>query len=655
MTAQARTLIDSLGGFTHTGTGPQIILGGLAADSRGRPPRAVAEDEIHWLQRHFVQPDGFAEALLTLERRRTVLINGSPGDGRISAARVLLVQLRNGGSGLQEVFLDREEDSDLLLNPGTVPDNGRLLLDLSLADDATWENVLTELSSFRHAVNDRNAGLVVVLPRRKDRSLPPALLDLHHAISRPEGMELDIVKRHLRIAGLDPLAAEDSPAEVTDFLLSTPPLTQVAAFAQYLCLAAERGGSFQDWCSRALDGVVRQRREPGVQLHTVRRSTPRALLVATAMLHEARSDTVHRAAVLLLDKKGSSQEARELLEHRPLSDRLNRIAAEIDDNNRVRFKSLGADDAVRLHIWRDLPDLHGHLRSWVGETVYRLDLTQSEQDDLIRRFAEQSLRVRRPHDLLGLAEIWSRRPSAGDAVLRASAHALKHGLNSREFGWVFRRRIYEWSKTSLSARQRRVLVDVCVADLAFRHPDSAMVRLHHLARREEASSLARDALTRLVGGDRRLLRRMLDRLAGANHWSADRDIFLALSAPGPLTAPGDRRGPLIGDRTVSGRLVLCWTAVFSERPAAVWATAVREWLRMACVRPQASDPLLNTLVEACEGRGDRLGRLYGLAREWASARPLPDGAADALPALLFEKIRNSQRTRFGSLREETAP
>jgi hypothetical protein len=65
--------------------------------------------------------------------------------------------------------------------------------------------------------------------------------------------------------------------------------------------------------------------------------------------------------------------------------------------------------------------------------------------------------------------------------------------------------------------------------MAVCYPYEAAVRLHHIASREEGTTYVREALTRLVRADRRLLRLMFDRLdyqfSRNNRHEADPDLF----------------------------------------------------------------------------------------------------------------------------------
>ncbi|WP_405944960.1 hypothetical protein [Streptomyces sp. NBC_00932] len=647
-------------GSVHSGSGPQTnnyYTGPPPKEAQEKSPRKVAEDELRWLHAHFVHPDGFNQAYDVLDRHGMVLLDGKPGSGRGTAARILLRSM-SGPSPIQELPLEREEeDSRSLLDPDAVAHDDRLLLDLSTANERLWAGVQTELSPFRQAIKDMRAGLVIILPTLlsgSDDRLTPALGDLRRSISRAPGMEMDIVKRHLRSSGLDPTMTELAPAKMKEYLVQAPSLSRVAKFAQFLCEAAGRGGTFSEWCSEALAGALRSPEQAARQFGTLRKGADRALLVTTAMLHGARADAVHRAAELLLGGEPPDS-VRTLLRRRALSERLAGIEAEITAGDRVRFTGLGLDGAVRTHIWRDFPDLREPLRVWAGRAVSLPELTDTDRDRLVDRLAEQCLVTQRPDDLLDLTKQWASAPRSDGPAFRAAAHALQHGLRSVPYGGRFRHQIYEWSTSDrLSTPLRRVLVDVCAADLSVSHPYAALVRLHHLARREGAGQEGREALWKLVQENHHLLRRMLVRLAWSTY-RADPGIFLFLSGPGPLTDFAGRSHPLLAESAVRSNLTRCWSAVFRDLGAPQWSPPADAWLTAVCDSTPYADRFLDILVAACEQRGDRFGLLYRFAGEWAARRRPTEYRAAALPARILQKISAAQCDWNTSPRESTAP
>ncbi|MEV7089214.1 hypothetical protein AB0O07_25560 [Streptomyces sp. NPDC093085] len=647
------TRIDGVRGHIHTGPGDQHIHlppGALTEDSKGRTPRAIADAELHWLRKHFVEPEGYVEAQEALEDHRLVLLDGAAGAGRSATARVLLHRLPSPGRrSMHEVLLEKDdENSPRALDPELIEEDGRLLLDLADESDRRWPAVRDELSALRAVLPERRAALVVVLPHGVRHLVPTAMSELHHVVSRAPGQELDIVKRHLRAARLDPTLADSAPPDLVTFLERAPayPLSEVARFAQYLCRAAAAAPltSFGSWCEQAHAALSERAKDAQDLLRRTAKGAPRALLVAAAMLHGARGDAVHSAASRLL---ADDQTVRVWppLRHRPLSERLEAIEAHTDADHRVRFTGIDLDAAVRGQVWADFPALRDALCDWVGEILTLPELDEPDREALVSRFAVESLAARRPDDLLALSERWTGAPAERTRLL-AAARALRHGLHHREFGRRFRGRIYDWARSPrLSTAQRQVLVDVCLADMAVRHPHAALVRLHHLARHERPGTLARDALKELLRDDPRLLRWMLNRLTGAHtsFWEADAGIFLTVAEPGPLADPGPRARPLIAEPVVRHDLTVGWTRVFRTLPPPEWTPRVHSWLAAACGPAPDGELFLDVLVAACGLRGDRFGALYDAGSRWAAGQPVTHGRARAVPERLLDKISGAQR------------
>ncbi|MGW7411887.1 hypothetical protein, partial [Streptomyces sp. NPDC054863] len=606
----------------HTGTGNinnYLLPPGsdpLLGPPRAKSPRAEAEDELDWLDRRFEEPQGFGDGCDQLDKWRTVLVDGRPGDGRSAAARMLLSRLVPHTKALHEVTLDEAESPDrLFLDPSTVDEGDRLWLDLSEADQNRWDRIRAELSAFRNAVQLRKAALVVVLPQLAADSLSPVLGEMRCRLSRLPGMEMALVRKYLHADGRGVKHTDCPPREVTDYLSGAPPLSQVARLAQEFSGHLARGVTADDGWQRALEAVVPPKDAAG-HFDDVRKGGHRALLLATAMLHNARVDAVHRGAVLLLDATHPETEVRALLDRKPFSERLRQVHAEIGADGRVSFTAPGSDALARSHLRRNFPGMREPLKQWTEKAVSLPELSDGERKDLARRFAEHSLAADRPEDLVDIVEHWvgPARTQRGRSSLKAAAHALRQGLRDELHGTLFLNKVRDWSmRTGLSPAFREVLVEICAVEIAVRHPDAALVRLHHLARREGRPGQAREALLELVAEDHRLLRRMLYRIAQSASTAppADPEIFLDLSAPGPLLDQSDRPRPLLGEHQVCEHLVRCWAAVLRQRPTLGWEPRASSWVRAAYAEGLYSDRLLDILVAACGRRGDLLGQLYG--------------------------------------------
>ncbi|MGH3833752.1 MAG: hypothetical protein ACRDRS_25495 [Pseudonocardiaceae bacterium] len=198
---------------------------------------------------------------------------------------------------------------------------------------------------------------------------------------------------------------------------------------------------------------------------------------------------------------------------------------------------------------------------------------------------------------------------------------MECGLNDERYGFFFRRQLYAWSRDpNLSPDLAQVVIQVCSEVLALTHPEQALVRLHHIVRRHPGTATgeaARDALRKLVDSDRRLYRRLLARVTDDLMKDTARDValFLELAAPDRLIQPP----PLISDAAVGAQLRTGWTAVLGGLSSPDCTHPVRTWLAAAHEDNQYRELLLTVLVEADEGQGDQLSRLYVIARDWAHA------------------------------------
>jgi hypothetical protein len=192
--------------------------------------------------------------------------------------------------------------------------------------------------------------------------------------------------------------------------------------------------------------------------------------------------------------------------------------------------------------------------------------------------------------------------------------------------------LYDWSRDpGLDTGAGHLAVALCADVIAATHPAEALVRLHHLVRRNagDVRAEAEEALWRLVHQDRREFRRLLDRVGSslaeeppagdgqaAQRRAADLDLFLALARPAELARPS---GSLLADSVVRWRLVPGWQALLSEGPSTAWAALAWEWLG-AGESDRLADLWLDTLARACARPGVGSGRLYVVARDWARER-----------------------------------
>lgn len=643
MSERISTRVENPHAPMHTGSGDLYVTIGTQLQDPDRPTfRRLADDHLAWLKQVLVAPAGMGAARHKLTDTGTVILDGPPGSGRTSVARVLLHEYDLGTGVFHELLPDEEEELSLS-NPALVGTGDRLLLDLSAATAIQWAAVRADLSALRKTVHEQHAHLVVVMPY--GHPLDPDLQHYRIKIEHPDGLQ--VFRRHLRMHGV-PYGPDPT---VTAFLAESRPMREIADFADLVRRAREAAGAdegFAQWCTTARKARDDRRAEIATLVAKLREGPQRALLVTVAMLYGAHADVIHQAAQLLLHTLKSPPEEQPLLERKDLAERLSEISASTGPDGRVHFTELDYDAAVRTHFWDHMPDLRQPLGTWVARSVESSGpyVTRELRASLVERLAEQYLRTGRGEDLAFLAEDWST-TTANRSRLEAAVHALTCGLNDPAQGRSFRQWIYQWcAYRQLKGEFAQVLVQVCADVIAASHPDQALFRLYHLARREQGTTRALQALVDLVATSGRLRRRLLDRLARSPLSPAELRIFLPVCDPEPLSAPYDNGHALIEENGTRESLISGWRAVFKELHHVEWHPYAERWLHTAAGAVHRGDLLLNLLVTAadrCENqRGMAFAALYTSAR--AAERTAPHGTARAVATTdrLLQKISAAQ-------------
>ncbi|RFS87371.1 hypothetical protein D0T12_03835 [Actinomadura spongiicola] len=546
-----------------------------------------------------------------------MLLDGLPGSGRTAAAKMLLWEVGCDGGQIHELLL---QDSDNVppIDHSHVGDGELVWMDLSHVDRPRWHEVRAELSSLRATVQDRDARLVLVLPDRTGH--PGSTLAPYHAeIQRPAVEE--VLYRYLCVEEIS-WPVQPPPPRLLD---ADWRMADVPRYIELIRRARDehRQGTFEQWCEDAYRALTGQVEDVATQVAGLATGRQRALLLAVAMLHNAHADVIHHAGAALLDTVDHPREESPILERAPLDVRLKEIGAELGSSGDVRFKKLDYDAAVRSYFWTFMPELHNALQAWIEQTADSQDLAYRERAHLIERFTEQCLNKRYRQALFSLVEKLTAAPTTRPKM-EAAALILQRGLRDEKQGRAFRRKIYVWSRsTTLSTRLAEVIIAACRDEMMAKHPDEALVRLLHVARRERGTR-ARETLVEVADGAPRLRRQMLARLTEATpeagKWPTDVDLFLDLADPEALTDPGRRDHALISEHAVRRQLAIGWTLVFTRRPCETWAPRVRPWLHVAAADQQHRHALLSILVRAGRGNATVLAQLYTMSREkesWA--------------------------------------
>ncbi|MGI5207471.1 hypothetical protein ACQEU6_38565 [Spirillospora sp. CA-108201] len=620
MSDSFETHVSGAPGSFHGGKGDINNVFVLHSGTRRASLRKKPADEQWWLRRRFVEPAGLSEARGILKASHTVFIDGAPGSGRVAAAQILLQELQDDAGQLRELTPQEEENAPPI-DHTHVGDGDLVWLDLSAITGPLWEEVRAELSSLRATVQERDAYLAIILPN-KAATLEPAVARYRARIERPA--VTDVLARYLQVEKIH----RPTPLPPLRFLGTDRRMSDIPTYVDLICRARDehREGGFAVWSEAAFTAWSGQAQDVAEQMTALATGQERALLIAVAMLHEAHADVVHRASAALLDKAEHPPEDLPLLEHAFLDRRLHDIGARLAPSGAVQFDKLDYDAAVRSYVWTHMPALHDTLQAWVVSTVNWPDLSAPEWRNLVERFTDLCLMHERyGQTLVSLLNQLITSPNTGRKV-EAAAQILQRGLRDEKQGRFFRRQIYEWSRyTNISSQLADLIITACRDEMMVKYPAEALVRLHHLARRESGTR-AHDTLVALAKDAPRLRRQMLARLTESAYepgkYSSDITLFLELADPGALTAPGRRNHALIAERAIRRQLAMGWTLVLARLPYEEWAPFARRWLSVAVEDERHRDTLLDVLMQGTKGDPNLLSCLYEMTRTRMSLMPL---------------------------------
>ncbi|WP_306320656.1 MULTISPECIES: hypothetical protein [unclassified Streptomyces] len=619
---------DTYNNYNNYFNGTQLLDPPTAA------PRHVAEDQLERLQRQFARPERMNAAYDTLESEHTVFLHGAQGCGRSAAARVLLCELPSDRGAYHELNPEVPDGEGSCLSADLIGAGDRILLDLSTADVPLWQAVRRELSGFRHELLRRSAFLAVVLPHRFEDDLPSEFVRTW--IGRPDTKEA--FARHLRSHGIDDGLWSPLPDEARTHLATRPAMGELARLVGRIAEARAAGqptDTFHDWLRTALASRADHSATLDALLPDLPEGRQRALLLASALLEDAPAEAVHASAALLLRRVGSADDDRPMLEHPGLTERLDPLKARLTADGRVRFERRGFAEATLRYFWANLPHLRETLREWFCATLRKTPMPAEPRARMVGRFTALCLSVGETTLVTRLIEQWTASPAPRAPEVTAAAQALRHGVLDEEHGRVFLRQMYDWSRSPVTDPLRAVLIEVCEKVLSIHRPDAALVRLHHLARRDpETRGVAALALLRFADQDARILRRLLFRLAttrNTDHHRADARLFLQL----PDLPPG-----FLLQRSPREWVTACWDRAFLLEPAE-WGPAARAWLLRADGTQDArlTDAVLRILTDASLSKYAIASRLYADARRTTSP---------ALAARLLHAINQAQSTAFAA-------
>lgn len=623
---------DTYGGPVNQGPHIGDNHYGVFPEQRDRSPRKRDAEDLRELDRCFVPPRGYEEAARRLqEPGTTVFLRGAPGSGRVATARILVKRLNQNAKTIHELYVaDGEEDASAPFHVQSIQDDQWLWADLTDSGTWSWPRIRKELASLRYAIAEHSARLVAVLPGEGweyDDEID------RHLVSLIPPPVTRVLQGYLADAGISLPADLSKIAFVTDGASS---LRQAREYAARVAEACERAPSeeFAHWAEIAYQQLSGNDAAAGELLEGHKTAADRALLLAAAMLPGAHADAVEYGAARLLTLTSARLEESSVLEQQPLRERLEHLSVAREPDGRVRYQSAGIDAALRAYCWTNLPALHKPLWDWTVGMVESSVLSDEERNTLVFNFAGQCAPERYAPKLALLVGHLAHAEKNEDCQ-RAAELALTCGLREEQTIREFRRWIYQWARDEkITERFAGVLVAACRDELAVRYPESALIRLLHLARRFPQTG-ARAALAALLRNDRDLVPLVLDRLGddkSRHHRREDSLIFLEVVNPLLFAASGPGDDGLITDQQVRSRLVSGWRLVFATADEGQWSSRVEDWLRQATADSSNGDAIMSDLASAAV-QGGAGAQLYARARA---------GADQAAALLLLDKITVAQ-------------
>ncbi|GAB3472716.1 hypothetical protein GCM10027440_00160 [Nocardiopsis coralliicola] len=606
-----------------------------AADAGG----SITTADIERNDACFVKPPGFSRILSGDEAPAALLISGPRGSGRRGAAMRWLSEFGAPEKGIRTL---PDADRPPLLDGEAISEGELLYLDATLSDGTRATALLRELPRFAAEVAERGGRIAVVLEPQQAIDLEVRAEADAVAVRRPDtGAVLRSYLGYLRItAGPREFAA----AGITDWLAAAgvEETVQLAYHARDASLAEEGTGTVADWLATAHRAAGDWREDVAGWLDSQPAPQDRAVLLAAAVFENATAEQVAAAAEGLAEATAVPEEEGSPLERLGFAGRLKRLGAVIREDRRVEFERFGYGEAVLTRFWDEYPWLHEVFEKWISRILEKERIHLRDRLRAAERFAEQCLRVRRHGPLLTLARRWSNGPLW---TAELALELLRCGLRDERAAPAVRRWLYDTAKEeSLPASCIRVVTAVSYGVLADTHPNQAIVRLHHAARRggagPEPRQAAGEAALRLADLAREssslrsgVLRRFADRFAAGpgKYWDADASILWGVVDPAVLTSSGGF--PLTAAE--GGDLRTCLAAVWRRDRAEVRPHA-RRWLEFWTGGPHRTTTV--SLITGAAADAGRLDALYAETRTWLAETA--DGDARGSRQVIARQVRS---------------
>lgn len=602
-----------------------LQVAGQQTGKRVRARQWFSPQRLTELAGSFVEPLGFAQAQALLADKRLVLLAGTAGAGRATAAAVLLHRV-GGASRIRQVDVDLSGDDQPVLDADQVHQGEALLLDLSTVDLPDFLRAAVELEPLFSRVVEVGSLLAVVLPDYERQVPEAAMRGFRVEISLTPELAQRVFEHHLKAHGVAPGAPNPALAA----MFATPRAGELAELAD-LVAAADPATPWPEALTAALDELSNRSAELTQMFAKHPDAAWRSLLVSVALLCGGPADAVFEADRELLRLLDFPESEEHPLARAGLTARLAEVGAEIADG-RVRFTRPRYGDAVLTYVWRNFPGLRPKLAKWVEQVprLARTGLADGDRAAVAERFTDVSLRHGGVSDVLATVRDWATRDARTTAM---AVQALGAAVLDSRYGWQARGRVYNWARDpGLPPRLAGVLITVCENVLGPAYPEVAMVRLHYLTahRDDTVGDAAIEALLRLADDPQRR-RSVLDQVASRLY---DGDPGRDLRLLGRLVDPEQ---PLAYREMV----LVAWHGAL-VRPEV--GSLLRAWLAVG------SEDVLDVLVGACDGDVERLARLRAVAAAWVGEEPASRRPVGLLLDTMIDSAMDPARTAAG--REE---
>ncbi|WHT17253.1 hypothetical protein N8J89_29560 [Crossiella sp. CA-258035] len=650
--------VHDVSGMLITGNDGPVLTGGgtlhvtynqlrEGLDDGPQRHRWVSPERVGWLRGRFVEPRGFHEAAARLARAGIVLVHGSPGSGRRSAAIMLLAGSAVTGD-IREISVAPGEAE--LFDPDVVAAE-RLLLDLSTVEPAELAQAGGLLDVLTGQVRRSGGALVVVLPAGTSPRTGGFFGDQLAEIVLEPGQRRRLLESHLRAGGVAVSAADlDDPRLAA--VHQAHPAEELARLAELLTAERPRHESFAGTVETALAAYRNWAEELGERFREHTDPRWRALIVTAALLEGTRIEAVHQACSILLARTGDPVPEQHPLAAEPLTRRLAQVGALVRED-RVWFGKLAYGEAVLHHVWRELPGLREVLTHWVERlpTAPRTMMSTADRRRMADRFTELALHSGERTDLRWLTRHWA--DSNNPRVVPLALSTLRLSMFDRAAGGYFRQMLAEWSRVPGSSPNRaRVVITACAEVLNESHLPLALAMLQNLLAHQDPAVVA-EARELLLGmavttsARFSVLRRVTEAMARGDGLAANTSVFRVLTAPPELFAPDGVSVPLWSTPGVRELLLTGWRAVFGQEPPEESVEAVRDWLRLvdgSIVDGDRMPSLVQLLVDACDGDYRLLAVLRRITADWVvdATDQVPANQREWVLAWVDEKIEDAQ-------------